>query len=84
MGAILTIWAKAMCLGKITVTCPNCKQPLQLVRPDSLHPYCSLERPTENVINDDVVEQSYTCKNPSCGAKLKLYWYDTKMFLDRT
>ena len=73
-----------MCLGKVTVICPNCKQPLQLIRPDSLHPYCSLERPTEDVINDDIIEQPYTCKNPACGAKLKLYWYDTKMFLDRT
>ena len=73
-----------MCLGKVIVICPNCKQPLQLVRPDSLHPDCSLEKPTENDMIGDAVEQPYTCKNPSCGAKLKLYWYDVTMFLDRT
>ena len=75
--------AFVMCLGKVTVVCPNCRQPLRLVRPDSLHQYCTLEKPAEDEVNSDVIEQLYTCNNPLCGAKLKLYWYDVQMYLAR-
>jgi hypothetical protein len=79
----ITCGATNMCLAKTVVICPNCKHELSITRPESSHPDFSLEKPKENVINEDIIEQTYTCKNPQCKAKITLYWCNAKMFLDR-
>ncbi len=65
-----------MCLGKVVVRCPKCHKPLQVTRPDSSHPFWSLDKPDESEGKVDVVEQVYECKNQSCGNKFTVYWYD--------
>ena len=71
-----------MCLGKVTLRCPNCRRQFVVTRPDSSHPSWSLDKP-ENKPDADVIEQVYDCKNPNCKSTFTVYWHDTQMFLDR-
>ena len=52
-----------MCKAKEFLRCPNCRTRLEVTRPDSLHPLCSLEKPRDDEVEDDVVTQVYSCKN---------------------
>jgi hypothetical protein len=72
-----------MCKAIIALRCPNCKRQLSVTRPDSLHPLYSLDKPRENEVEGDVIEQIYNCKNPGCKTKVTVYWYEAKLFLDR-
>jgi hypothetical protein len=76
-------WGGLMCKAKATLSCPNCKRKFQVTRPDSSHPLHSLEKPQEITVEGDVIEEDYYCKNPECNAKTRVYWYETKLFLDR-
>jgi hypothetical protein len=69
--------------GRATLVCPNCKRQLTITRPDSMHPIHSLNKPREIEIECDVIEQIHDCKNPYCKAKVTVYWYETKLFIDR-
>ena len=69
-------WGTSMCMGKVIVRCPNCRQQLQVTRPDSGHPFWSLEKPDESEGKVNVVQQVLKCKNSSCGAKFTVFWYD--------
>ena len=63
-------------MGKVVVCCPKCGQALQATRPDSAHPFWSLEKPDESEGKVNVAEQVLKCRNPSCGAKFTVFWYD--------
>ena len=67
---------KTMCMGKVVVRCPQCKQQLQVTRPDSAHPFWSLEKPKKDEGVSNVVEQTLECKNHKCASKFTVYWYD--------
>ena len=71
-----------MCMGKVTLRCPSCSQQVAVMRPDSVHPLWSLEKPQESDVAFDVLEQVYDCKNPSCNAKFTVYWYDKQKVLE--
>lgn len=72
-----------MCLAKVELCCPNCKQPLVVTRPDSMHTCWSVDKPQKSEGDTNVVELVYNCKNPNCKAKFTIYWYETQMFLAR-
>ena len=72
-----------MCKGRVTLRCPNCNWQLEVTRPDSVHPSFSLGKPQENEVQGNIVEEVYNCKNPRCNAKITVYWYEAKLFLDR-
>jgi len=65
-----------MCMGKVAVRCPKCKRTLQVTRPDSSHPFWSLDKPREDEDIANVLEQTLDCKNEACGSKFSVYWYD--------
>jgi hypothetical protein len=65
-----------MCMGKVVVRCPKCKSSLQVTRPDSAHPFWSLEKPKEDEEITNVITQVLECKNTTCGSKFSIYWYD--------
>ena len=69
-----------MCKAKAALRCPNCKTKLEVTRPDTLHPLCSLEKPRDEDVAGDVVAQVYTCKNPDCNANVTVYWHESKLF----
>ena len=72
-----------LCKARVALHCPLCKRKLEVTRPDSRHPLCSLEKPREDEFEGNVVTQDYTCKNPDCNSNIPVYWYETKMLLDR-
>jgi hypothetical protein len=65
-----------MCMGKVVVRCPVCSSQVQVARPDSGHPFWSINKPQkdEGIVN--VVEQVLECGNPKCASKFSVYWYD--------
>ncbi len=67
---------KSMCMGKVVVRCPKCKKQLQVTRPDSAHPFWSLDKPKEDENVSNVVEQVLECKNSACASRFTVYWYD--------
>jgi uncharacterized protein YbaR (Trm112 family) len=67
---------ETMCIGKVVVCCPVCKRTQQVTRPDSGHPFWSLEKPGDADDKVNFVEQALQCKNSDCGAKFNIYWYD--------
>jgi|GEM_PF-926106 hypothetical protein len=72
-----------MCMGKITIRCPQCSSKLEVTRPDSLHPYWAFEKPSTKETKSQVIEETYICKNQSCQAKFTVYWYEAELLLDR-
>jgi len=69
-----------LCKARVALRCPNCKKKLEVTRPDSLHPLCSLEMPRDDEVEGDVVMHVYTCKNPDCNAAVTVYWHKAKLF----
>ena len=67
---------ESMCMGKVVVGCPKCKRQLQVTRPDSDHPFWSLDKPKEDEDVSNVVEQVLECKNSACASRFTVYWYD--------
>jgi hypothetical protein len=67
---------KPMCMGKVVIRCPKCKKLLQVTRPDSAHPFWSLDKPTEDEDVSNVIEQVLECKDSACASKFSVYWYD--------
>ncbi len=65
-----------MCMGKVLVCCPKCKTQLKVTRPDSAHPFWSLEKPRKDEGVSDVVKQTLECTNPTCASKFNVYWYE--------
>jgi hypothetical protein len=63
-------------MGKVVVRCPECKKPKQVTRPDSGHPFWSIEKPGDSKEKVSFVEQTLECNNSYCGAKFNIYWYD--------
>ena len=63
-------------MGKVVVRCPTCKNQIQITRPDSGHPFWSVDRPKKDEGIENIVEQSIECKNSNCASKFSLYWYD--------
>lgn len=63
-------------MGKVVVCCPKCKQQLQVTRPDSVHPFWSLEKPKKDEGVSNVVEQTLECRDSTCSSKFTVYWYD--------
>jgi hypothetical protein len=72
-----------MCMARPKLICPNCKKKVAVTRPDSAHTYWSFEKPNENDIKTDIIEQNFECNNSDCKNKFKLYWFDEKFFIDR-
>ena len=67
---------KSMCMGKVVVRCPMCKNQIQVNRPDSSHPFWSANKPGKDEGIANVVEQVLECKNLACASKFSIYWYD--------
>lgn len=65
-----------MCMAKTVVCCPKCKTPQQVIRPDSNHPFWTIERPTETEERIISVEQTVECKNSGCHNKFNIYGYN--------
>jgi len=65
-----------VCMGKVVVCCPKCNSPLRVTRPDSAHPFWSLDKPIPDEEVASVLEQVLECKNSSCASKFVVYWYD--------
>ena len=65
-----------MCMGKVVVCCPKCKRTQQVTRPDSGHPFWSLEKLGEAEDKVSSLGQILECKNSECGTKFTIYWYD--------
>jgi uncharacterized protein YbaR (Trm112 family) len=63
-------------MGKVVVRCPKCKRRLQVTRPDSGHPFWSLDKPKEEEDIANVSEQTLECRNEACASKFVIYWYD--------
>ena len=72
----MNIGGKSMCMGKVVVRCPICKRTLQVTRPDSAHPYWSLDKPKKDEDIENVSEQTLECRNEACASKFVIYWYD--------
>ena len=69
-------WRKFMCMGKVVVSCPECKSKIPLTRPDSGHPFWSLNKPSVEEGVADYVEQAVECNNSTCAYKFSVYWFD--------
>lgn len=69
-----------MCRAGVALRCPLCKRKLEVTRPNSLHPLCSLDKPKDDEVEGDVVTQVYTCKNLDCNANVTVYWHEVKLF----
>lgn len=65
-----------MCMGKVVVSCPKCRSKIQISRPDSSHPFWSINKPEKDEGIADVVEQSVECKNPACASQFLIYWFE--------
>jgi len=65
-----------MCMGKVVVCCPACKNQIQVTRPDSIHSFWSTNKPEKDEGITNVIEQILECKNPTCTSKFSIYWYD--------
>jgi hypothetical protein len=72
-----------LCKARATLRCPLCKRRLEVTRPDSSHSLCSLEKPEDFEVEGAVVAQVYACKNPDCNSSVPVYWYESKMLLER-
>jgi len=58
------------------VFCPKCKSKTAITRPDSGHPFWSLEKPVKDEGIAGYVEQAIECKNQTCAATFSVYWFD--------
>ena len=65
-----------MCMGKVVVRCPKCNRTLQVTRPDSGHPFWSLDKPKDDEDAANFLDQTLECKNKDCASKFVVYWYD--------
>ncbi len=65
-----------MCMGKVVVSCPKCKSKIPLTRPDSGHPFWSLNKPSVEEGIADYVEQAVECNNSTCSSRFSVYWFD--------
>jgi hypothetical protein len=65
-----------MCMGKVVVRCPICKNQIQVTRPDSSHPFWTISKPREDEGVANIVEQVLECKNSSCASQFSIFWYD--------
>lgn len=65
-----------MCMGKVVVSCPKCRSKIQITRPDSGHPFWSIDKPEKDEGVADVVEQPVECRNPACTSQFLIYWFD--------
>lgn len=65
-----------MCMGKVVIRCPKCKRTIQVTRPDSSHPFWSLDKPREDEGIVNVLEQPLQCVNKACGSTFSVYWYE--------
>jgi hypothetical protein len=52
-----------MCMARPKLICPNCKKQVAVTRPDSAHTYWSFEKPNENDVKTDIIEQNFECNN---------------------
>jgi len=66
----------SMCMGKVVVSCPNCKSKVSLTRPDSNHPFWSIDEPAKDEGIAGYVKQVIECKNSTCASKFSVYWFD--------
>jgi len=73
-----------MCLGKTNFICPKCKQRFSVARPDGSHSDGTIETPTQEFLESQIITQPYTCPNINCRRKINIYWYNEQMYLDRT
>ena len=73
---MITTEGSPMCMGKVVVRCPKCTKQQQVTRPDSSHPFWSLERPKEDEGIASVIIQDLECKNTECSKRFSVYWYD--------
>jgi hypothetical protein len=62
--------------------CPYCNQHFAVTRPDSMHPCWSFEKPAADSVDKSVIEQTFECGNPQCGAKFTIYWFDSPLALN--
>jgi hypothetical protein len=63
-------------MGKVVVRCPRCSKQLQITRPDSNHPFWSLDKPGKDEGIKDVIEQVLECRDQNCASKFSIYWYE--------
>lgn len=64
-----------MCMGKVIVSCPKCESKVSVTRPDSDHPFWSIEKPAKDEGIDSCVEQVLECNNSTCASKFSIYWF---------
>lgn len=65
-----------MCRAKTLVTCPKCKNRIQITRPDSEHSLWSTDKPENNEALTSFVEQIIESKNQNYSNKFVIFWHE--------
>jgi hypothetical protein len=61
--------------AKVVLECPRCHWMFEAERPDGLHS-TSFEKPQKRIVEGNVVEQKYVCRNPKCKNAFIVYWFE--------
>ena len=69
---------------QMTLECPFCNWIYEGKKPDISHPVFSIGKPKDSDVVSDVIEEKWVCRNPRCKREFSVYWFDSKMYLDRT
>jgi len=69
--------------GIVRLECPSCHWMFKAAPPDNQHTFASTKEPAKNKINSDTIKKDQHCRNPKCQKQFSVYWYDSKMHLDR-
>jgi hypothetical protein len=70
---------------KAVLECPSCHWIFEVQAPDSLHPSAALEKPLNvGIVGDVLFSEGHVCRNPRCKKQFTIYWYDSKLYLNRT
>ena len=58
--------------------CPKCNWTFEAKKGDKLHPHCSTKKPKQSDVEEDIVEETYDCRNPECMNPVIVYYYRAK------
>jgi hypothetical protein len=60
--------------AKIVLECPRCHWMFEAERPDGLHS-TSFEKPKKCIVQGNLVDQKYVCRNTKCKNAFIVYWF---------
>jgi hypothetical protein len=68
---------------KVVLECPRCHWVFEAQRPDGAHPASSFEKPTEQSVEGNIMQNQHICRNPRCKKAFAVYWFEPIDFFNR-